>query len=282
MGVNEFHIITVGVSLIHNYQRSTEDEKLRKARLSDPIWEELLDKGEFVKELLHFLKKNPRGHSAEVNSFMGYREKMGHPKRCMVYLVGTKTPVNELTLQTLLRYFRDELHVELCNPKEISVGDIWTKEHASEVAVEEFQKGISNLLDSLLGVAQKKKEEGYEILFNPTGGMKPHVIACALAGFITASKVYYIHEEFEKQDVVILPPLLYLPRGAEINVLEEIKRAGHLSGREFEKFSTTYREELNRLEFYELINISEDEITGKRYRVELTRKGKFILSLFGR
>lgn len=280
MDVKQFHIITVGVSLITNYQRKINDERVKNVRLSDTIWRELLEQGAFINELLDFLKENPRDHSAEVNSFEGYCEKENiNPRNCLVYLAGTKTEVNELAVNVLTRYF-NEKGVSLLTPKEVS-GYMWEKEIAPDTAVEEFQRGVAELLDTFLIIASKKKEEGYEVLFNPTGGMKPHVIACALAGFMTASKVYYIHEEFEKRDIVVLPHLLYLPRGAEVRVMKMIKEKGQISGGDFESLANSYSQEIERLEFYDLIIVERDEITEKKYRAKLSNKGKYIMKIIG-
>jgi putative CRISPR-associated protein (TIGR02619 family) len=271
-----FHIITVGNSIITNYQKHTGDETIKKLKTSSQEWKDLLDNSQFLNEIFNFLKENPRENSAEVNSFEGYCEKKEikvNKENCLIYLTGTKTSVNEIAVRTLERYFKEK--VTLLNPKEIS-GYFWEKEIDEKIAVDEFSRGISELLDTLLKVAMKKKEEGYEVVFNPTGGMKPHVITCALAGFMTGSEIYYIHEEFEKKDIVILPPLLYLPRGREIELMKEIRKSGAISGYNYEKLKKEYREEIDRLLTYSIVEVDTDEQTGEEYRIRLTNKGKLV------
>jgi len=274
-----FHIITVGISIIINYQKKSGDESVKGLRPGSQEWKELLNNSVFLDSIFSFLKNHPREHSAEINSFEGYCEKKGisaNKDNTLVYLSGTKTPVNEIAVKTLERYFKEKVAILI--PKEIS-GYFWEKEIDEKIAVDEFSKGISELLDTLLRVAMKKKKEGYEVVFNPTGGMKPHVITCALAGFMTGSEIYYIHEEFEKKDIVILPPLLYLPRGKEIEIMEEIRKNGVISGYEYEKLKKEYSEEIDRLQTYGIVEVETEEETGKEYRIKLTSSGKWIYDM---
>lgn len=273
------HIISVGNSIITNYQKKGEDKFIKDLKTADPAWAQLLDDKTFLDRIFSFLNENPRERSAEINSFTGYCEKKKvNPSDCLVYLSGTKTPINEIAVRTLERYFKDK--VSLLTPKEVS-GYFLEKEIDESIAVDEFKKGISELLDTLLRIAMKKKKEGYEVVFNPTGGMKPHVITCALAGFMTGSEIYYIHEEFEKNDIVILPPLLYLPRGKEILLLRKLKNGEPVSGEEYEELKREYSDELSRLDTYGLVEIERDDRSGRDFRVKITSKGKFIIGLYG-
>ncbi len=275
----QLHIITVGNSIITNYQRWTNEFRIKNAKINETIWSELIKDSAFLNSIFDFLKENPRERSAEINSYEGYRSMKGIDSRgCLVYLCGTKTAINEIAVRTLENYFK-ERDIELLTPKEVS-GYFWEKEIDEKIAVNEFQKGVTGLLDTLLRIATKKKEEGYEVVFNPTGGMKPHVIASALAGFITGSEVYYIHEEFEKKDIVLLPPLLYLPRGSEIDVLMKLKETNFLSGNDYEKLKNKFKEEIERLKIYGLVEVEVDEKIGKEYRIRLTDRGKFIAKLY--
>lgn len=276
MNKKQLHIITVGNSLITNYQRR-KNTAVSKLSSNDSEWEKYSRNRKFLLSVYEFLMENPRGNSAEINSFQGYLEKNGvRESSCLVYLSGTKTAINEIALETLRRYFREK-GVELFNPKEIP-GYFREKEIRLN-AVNEFQRGISELLDTLLRIASGNKKRGYKVVFNPTGGMKPHVITCALAGFMTGSEIYYIHEEFDKRDLVILPPLLYLPRGKEIDLMKELKDQGQLSGSDFLRFKKGNEDEIERLNLYGLVGIETDEKTGKEYRIKLTEKGKFIAGL---
>ena len=279
MGKKQLHIITVGNSIITNYQKKSKvEERIKNAREGDKIWDELINNKVFLTKVFDFILNAPRENSAEINTFERFLEKTRvEHSACTIYLCGTRTASNEIAKSTLERYFKEK-GCELLSPKEVS-GYFWEKNFSEEVAGEEFTKGISELLDTLLRVATKKKGEGYDVVFNPTGGLKPHVITCALAGFMTASPVYYIHENFE--DLVILPPLLYLPRGEEINILKELMEKKVISGvREYEKFRSGKENEIERLKLYGLVETETDEKNGAEYRIKLTNKGKFIVGLY--
>lgn len=277
MNKKQLHIITVGNSIITNYQRK-KNQELGKVSSNSPEWKRYLDDPKFLALVSDFVRKDPRENSAEINSFQGYIEKKGVKEgSCLVYLVGTKTHINEIAVRTLEKYFKEK-GIELLNPKEI-LGYFWEKELKAD-AVNKFQKGISELLDTFLRIASKKKEDGYDVVFNPTGGMKPHVITCALAGFMTGCEIYYIHEEFDKKDLVILPPLLYLPRGKETELLRKLKKAGQFTGGEFNKYRKGNEEEVERLMAYGLVEIETDERTGKEFRIKITSRGKFIIGLY--
>lgn len=277
MNKKQLHIITVGNSIITNYQRKRNQE-LSKLPSNSPEWKRLLNDKNFLNTVFDYVMEDPRGNSAEINSFQGYLDKKKiNEQSCSVYLTGTKTHINEIAVISLQRYFKEK-GVELFNPREIS-GYFWEKEFKAD-AVSEFQRGISELLDTFLRIATKKKEDGYDVVFNPTGGMKPHVITCALAGFMMGCEIYYIHEEFDKKDLVILPPLLYLPRGKEIELLRELKNRKLLSGSDFEKYRKGNEEEVERLITYGLVEVETDEKTGRDYRIKLTSKGKFIIGLY--
>lgn len=277
MEKRQLHLITVGNSIITNFQKKSATEaEIKYAKEDDKIWDKLIDDGVFLNRLYEFLKSAPGENSAEINSFERFLEQRNvKHTSCLIYLIGTKTTSNEIAKNTLERYFKEK-GCELLTSKEVS-GYFWESRHSDKMAIEEFTKGISDLLDRFLRVAMKKKEEGYEVVFNPTGGMKPHVITCALAGFMTASPVYYIHENF--RDIVILPPLLYLPRGKELNVLSELKERVY-SGAEYNKLRSANEEEVERLRIYGLVEIETDERTGKDYRIKLTERGKFVLGLY--
>lgn len=280
MSKKQLHIVTVGNSIITNYQNKFGMETgIKNAREGDKIWDELVQDKSFLNKVFEFVMSAPKENSAEINAFERFLEKTGVKHfSCSLYLCGTNTASNEIAKSALERYLKEK-GCEVFNQKEVS-GYFWESNFSEEIACEEFTKGISELLDTFLRIATKKKEEGYEVVFNPTGGMKPHVIVCALAGFMTASPVYYIHENFK--DLVILPPLLYLPRGKEISVLRELNQHKYLSRTDskYEKFKSEKGEEIERLKLYGIIEVETDEKTGKEYRIRLTSKGKFIAGLY--
>lgn len=267
-----FHIVNVGVSLLTNF---IKEGKVENRVVSDnEFWRQKLDDRKFLQELYEFLKANPRKNSAELNSLLRIVDKEKNSENG-VYLVGTKTPINEICVRTLERFLK-EIQFTIYSPKEISAYFWEAEKFSEEYAKEEFLKDISSLIDRLIYVASKKKKDGYNVVFNPTGGLKAHVIACAIAGFLTNCPVYYIHEEFN--DVVKLPPSFYLPKGKEFELLELLKDKKPKSGYDYQKLENNYSDEIERLELYGLFEREKDD-AGKYFRVRITNRGHLFLEL---
>jgi len=270
MGKAEFHIITVGNSLIANYQKATDDSKIKKAGMGDGIWLELINDSSFLDKIYIFLSEKPRERSAELNSFLRYCERHSiSPSACEIYLSGTQTASNEIALTTIEKYFKEKLNCTMYSPPQFP----GYFDKPLETAADEFIKGLTDILDHFIYLASKKKKEGYKVVFNPTGGFKAHVITSALAGFLTGCEVYYMHEEFK--DIIKFPPLFYLPRGNELKVLETLSDKKPKSGKEFDTLINKYADEIDRLEHYGLVEIERDEF-GKGYRIRITNKGNWV------
>lgn len=272
--MKQFHIINVGTTIVTNFQRSDKSSKeIKEARLSDnQFWKNFLDNRVLMNELYEFLKSDPKKNSAELNAFLRMIEN-SKSNQIEVYFTGTKTPVSEICVRTLERYMKDSSFT-IYTSKELP--GYFLETYTGENQVESFVKGISDILDHLIRLATKRKEEGYEVYFNPTGGFKALVIANALAGFMSFCKVYYIHEEFD--DLIIFPPLFYLPKGKEIELLEVLKDKIPRSGKEYQDLVNRFSEEIERLEYYGLIEREKDEFK-KFYRVRITNKGLLYLNL---
>ena len=269
----EFHIITVGASIISNAQKQKIAGLTGEEKVSDEkFWKEKLDDSKFINELVQFLNTDPKRNSAELNTFLRVVENKD-PKNINVYLVSTKTKIGELCKIVLERFLK-ECKYTIFTGVEIS-GYFWESTVYDETfAKDEFKRDISELLDRLIYLAIKKKEEGFKVYFNPTGGLKAHVIACALAGFLTGCEVYYMHEEFK--DVVNLPLLFYLPKGKEVELLQLLSDKKPRSGKEFKDLKTQYENEIKRLEIYGLVEVEKDEF-GQEFRIKITNKGKLIV-----
>ncbi len=274
--MKEFHIISSGVSLLQNAQKAgviTPDKKIE----DEEFWKSLLNDPTEIQKLLNYVKQNPYESSAELNTFLRAVKKDKDPSQIEVYLFGTKTASNELCRKVITDYLK-ELGYNAYLTIEIS-GYFWeAKKFDERYAIDEFQKGIAELLDDLIRLAKKKMKDGYIVYFNPTGGFKAHVIATALAGFLVGAQVYYMHEEFK--DLVYIPRLFYLPKGKEIEILNQLYLSKILSGPEVEKLFQEFPDEIERLEIYNLIYIEYDEITSKPYRIKITDKGKLIAEVF--
>lgn len=270
--MKEFHIISSGVSVITNAQRQGYLPK--EVRISDEdYWRKLLDNPAEINKLKEFVSSDPFKNSAELNTFLRV-VKDKDPKNIEVYLFGTKTASNELCRRVLENYLKEKGYI-IYTPYEVS-GYFWEAQYDESYAVDEFKRGVSELLDRLIGVAKKKISEGFKVYFNPTGGLKPHVIATALAGYLLDAQIYYMNEEFN--EVVILPPLYYLPKGREVELLKKLNLTKVISGKEVEKLLQDYPDEIERLQIYGLIDLELDEFN-KPYRIKITNKGRLFLQL---
>jgi len=202
---NEFHIITVGNSIITNYKRITEREDVKQAPMMDEeFWSKILKDESCMNEIYKLVDENPKEMSAELNSFLRYCEKYGiNNENVEVCLVGTETASNNIALNILVRYFEAHgfaSHEPVIIPK---VKSIETPEGSKE-----FGESVIDVMYNILRIGEEKKEKDYKVVVNPTGGFKAHVIAAAIAGFFLRSEVYYIHEEFK--ELAVLPPLVNL------------------------------------------------------------------------
>ena len=271
--MKEFHIITVGTSIITNAQKQkiaglTGEEKTA----DEKFWEGKIDDPDFIRKLVEFVKKDPKSYSAEMNTFLRVAEKK-KAEDISIYFVSTRTKIGELC-KVILEEFLKEKGYNLFTGFEVS-GYFWESAYFDEkFAKDSFKKDISQLVDRLIYLANKKKKEGFRIYFNPTGGLKAHVIACALAGFLTNSEIYYMNEEFK--DIVFLPFLLYLPKGKELEVLDALSDQVSRRGKEAESFIEKYENEIARLKIYGFVEINESK-DSKLFKIRITNKGKFLL-----
>lgn len=268
--MREFHIINVGNSLLSNFQRNKPE--ISKVQQSDnDFWKRAIDDVNFMEEIFHFLEENPKERSAEMNTFLRVVEGK-EPREIEVYLSGTNTYSNEICVRTIQRYLRAKNFVIYDNP--VFPGYfLEVKNYDEKYAKDEFVRGIAEMVDRFIYLALKKKEEGYEVFMNPTGGLKAHVIACALAGFLVGCKVYYMNEEF--RNVIFMPELFYLPKGREVELLEILSDKKPRSGADYGKIVEKFPDELNRLKIYGLI---EEEVEDKPYRIRITNRGLLFLN----
>ncbi|MGC9046108.1 putative CRISPR-associated protein [Thermodesulfovibrio sp. 3462-1] len=251
--MKEFHIISTGNSLLTNAQKAGVFPE-RKTSEED-YWRSLLENPQEINRLVEFLKSAPYKHSAEMNTFL--RITQGKPKELIeVYLFGTKTASNELCRVAIEKFLKDSGY-SIYTPYEIS-GYFWeAKYYDPSYALDRFKLGISELVDRLIYIAKKKQKENYKVFFNPTGGLKAHVIATALVGIITDCEIYYMNEEFH--EVVFLPKLFYIPKGKELELLKKLSSKRVVRYEEYEILEKEYSEEIERLEIYGLIGRLPDE-----------------------
>jgi len=269
--MKQFHVINVGVSILSNFQRSNfSPTEIRSAKFSDnKIWNDFINNTTLMNTIYDFVEKSPREASAELNSFL--RKIKNSNDLVEVYFTGTKTPANEICVKTLERFMKQR-DFKVYITKEFPGYFVQTIK--SEDRSKSFVKGISDMLDHLISLAEKKKREGYKVYFNPTGGFKAHVIASALSGFLTFSEVYYLNEEFD--DIITFPMLFYLPKGDEISLLSLLQDQKPRSGKDYGDLMAKFHNEIERLEEFGLIEREQDE-SSKFFRVKITHRGMLYL-----
>lgn len=259
--MREIHMISTGNSLISNFQKNGLIDPSKKVS-DENFWSEILGNSNLINSILNLLRESPFKYSAELNTFLRVVDSKS-PENIEVYLFGTRTASNEFCRRIIEAYLK-EMGYGIYVPYEVS-GYFWEACFDEKAALDEFKKGISELIDRLVFIAESKKKEGYKVYFNPTGGLKAHVIATALAAFITECDIYYMNEEFSQ--VVFFPKLFYLPKGRELELLKKI--IDGKSNIDFEE----YDDELLRLKSYGFIEICEFD--GAR-KIFLTEKGRVI------
>lgn len=260
--MKEIHLISTGNSLVSNLQKiGSIDPTIRVS--DEQIWIEFLENSYKINSIISIVRESPHKYSAELNTFLRVVEgKL--PENIEVYLFGTKTASNEFCRRIIESYLR-EIGYKIYVPYEVS-GYFLEACYDKNFALDEFKKGISELIDRLIYIAESKKKAGYRVYFNPTGGLKAHVIATALAAFITECDIYYMNEEFSQ--VVFFPKLFYLPKGRELELLKKI-----VEGKD-EINLDEFDDEISRLNNYGFITICEAD--GSR-RILVTQKGRFII-----
>lgn len=267
--MRQFHIVSCGVSLIKN---ATDEKIIEDHKISDEkYWEEFGGTDNF-KKLLDFFNKDPKKACAELSTFLEVYENEKNKKNIEIYLFGTKTSANEICRKIITDYL-EKLGFSLLSGTEVSGYFREAYSKTEEEASKKFVSETSDLLDSLIRLARRKKADGYRVFFNPTGGLKAHVIVCAVAGFLTESEVYYKNEEFKK--VLFLPPMIYIPKGKEkefLKILNDKKTVSSVV--EVNKIKEEYSEELERLCSYGMVYVESEN--GADYRIGITERGKLI------
>ncbi len=209
----ELHIVSVGNSLIGHLVEAGHFSP-RPAMRDEAFWTQVLENPTELDRIYAFLEADPAGRSAEVRSLEFYLRTHGRrPSDVALYLVGTQTASNEIVRTTLTRYFKTLSH-EIYTPQGVPGYFGSPEASAEDRPVEAFRQGMVELLGHLVDVTHQAQRTYSAVVFNATGGFKAHVVIVALAAFVTACPVYYIHEEFD--ELVEFPPLFYLPTPREV------------------------------------------------------------------
>lgn len=150
------HIVPVGTSILTNY--GPQSRKLPS-----------------VRELLAFVKKDPRKHSAELNAtlhfFIG-----ANPKDYSVHLINSDTDQGRRCADVIAKFLQE-------------LGCHVTRGQLSDdIALEQV---FADLFSAVHRVAKKSRSKGQSVLVNCTGGFKGMAIAAALAARSLELPAYY-------------------------------------------------------------------------------------------
>ncbi len=232
------HIISVGTSLLGNFERSkpdlasklgvkewfkaspndeVQDVALGHARVGDPIFD----------SLLKFVKEGPEEASAELNAFLKYVRLNSHvpPKDVGVLLYSTDTGTCYLCASVISKYLRSKGYY-LLSPKPLRIEGLGRCE-------ELFDDALTNLLDKVVTKVAEWSRKDVPVYINATGGFKAETQFLVLAAAVSGAKAaYYIHETFKEVIELPLPPLRIDPRIEEL--VKYVKQYGVMSKSELE------------------------------------------------
>jgi putative CRISPR-associated protein (TIGR02619 family) len=230
------------------------DENLQKAVLSDSAK---------MQSLVSFVQENPWRRSAELNAMRPYLE-ANTVKR--VFIVSTASAACRIAADVLEAVFTTSFGIPVAGKlTQVFYGD----------QEQQFSDSLLRLWESILDIIRRHKSDNEQFLINATGGLKPELAVCLLAGNLTLTPVYYKHEHF--QQTVQLPFLVApLVPQATLNALRELYESNvPLSGPAAQK----YFEEHNGSEL-ERLHLIRVERQGKTvYRVMLASYGKLLCEL---
>ena len=225
------------------------------------------------------MEENPRKNSAELNALLSFLEKRGIKEENYLniyfYLIETTTASGELSAEIIRTFLKKKGFKDLGSPKEVH--GYFRELTEGEDKVERFQKGLTELLNATIYVAKRKSKEGFKVYFNPTGGMKAHVIMLGLASALSGFPAYYIHEEFK--DVIEIPPLLFKPSQEERQILFTLKEAKRKKLWELEGLmedKSKLENTLYKLSNFGLVELRDED--GKIIEARITPLGEIITS----
>lgn len=189
--MNELHILTVGISLLTNYERASGVPR-EKARRQ-------------IKALEEFLARDPCAASAEINALaarLGGLERIG--PEIAVTLVYTQTEEGRATAGAIHRF----LKARGVTVAEIKLPGIeLPSEKKSDLAAvrRAAEEGLRLLRDKVAGHVRKMRRQSPDlaVAFNATGGFKAEVAVLYGLGRELGIPVYYLHETY--RTVIELP-----------------------------------------------------------------------------
>lgn len=206
---NIFHLISTGTSILNNFVKYSDVTGKFKdivdkygmhnwgvLPVGDPLQSMvesyIPSNNEVHRALREFLEMDPRRHSAELNSFLGFIEREGQAKEDIeIAIYATDTANCRLAAQIIYEYLRDVGFYIVSEP--IRIRDF-------SFGPEYFDNALIEIMDKVVSLIHRKTEQGYEVFINSTPGFKPETTFISIASLLTLKRpptIYYIHESLK-------------------------------------------------------------------------------------
>jgi len=262
----EFHIFSVGNSLCSHYENSL----VEKEKKDEEFWKHVYEDRNELKKILDFLRSDPETYSAEVQAFSCYKKanesKLSGTSSYELYFVITDTYSNRVVGKVLEIFFKEKGYkVDVPFKKDVFREDI----PPGDV--------LFDLVQRLLEKINKKRNEGYRVLINATGGLKPYIWACSVISALTGVEMYYVFEKNKK--VIVYPPLFFKPSKDELEILKtlsEVKKPLRPTNAELFNKVKDFLMGNHRLANFRLIEENIDS-EGKLFDIRISSLGKLLL-----
>jgi len=281
--MKNLHIISVGASLLSNYIKKKDKERLQKMDNNeeplpnldnDKEYSKILSNKKIVSDIYNYVKEKPYEASAELNSLKDF---IDNKKIDEIRFIITDTNISKLASVILARYLEENLKIKVDFGPKISG---YYKEYDMNIKSAEsiFIVSLSKLKNNLIKyIAKKNKSNTYKIYINATGGFKPEIVILMFVGSLTKTTVYYKHEFFKK--TVFIPPL-FLPylNSEHSKALTNLKQNNIIKGENITKFKEKYKNTYSDFINFNLIEENYNR-NGKLRLIKLTNHGKFLADL---
>jgi len=189
--MNERHVITVGISLLTNFERAKNVERSRAIRQS--------------KALDAFLAADPRAASAEINALIGRLgglTKVG--KGLCASLVYTQTAEGKAAVGALKRFLKkrgvavSEIKLQSIELPAASKAEPGTVIRMAEDGLRQLREKVGIHVEKM-----RANDPNTKFFFNVTGGYKAEIAVLYALGRSMEIPVYYLHESYKS--VIELP-----------------------------------------------------------------------------
>ncbi len=175
--VSWLHIVSVGTSILANYERLRADEARElgvagwsRASPEDPVQSTVLGharpESRVFRALLSFVEEDPCRASAELNAFLRYTELSGHapPEKVGVLLYSSDTGTGYLCARLVYEYLKKKGYRLLTEP---------IKVEGLGRGPEKLDDALASLMNLVVTRIVEWRKRGARVYVNATGGFKP-------------------------------------------------------------------------------------------------------------